>query len=109
MILQVDTDHSQVMGFCWLLKLVGKIKALSKAFVCGDFGHFAYDCPSKGSEDEKLNATIDAQREKGPPTNVDVSPSADGNAQDDKKSNVDNVSDYYCNGIKLFQSQLTEW
>ena len=72
-------------GVSLATKTITRDKSSIKCFACGDFGHFAYECPSKASNTEKLNATVDDQTEKGPSSSVDVSvQSGVSNVQDDK-------------------------
>ena len=60
-------------------------KSSIKCFACGDLKHFAYECPSKASKTEKLNATVDNKNEKGPSSSVNVSSLlAVGDGRDEK-------------------------
>jgi hypothetical protein len=74
-------------GVSLATKISTRDKSSIKCFACGDLGHFAYECPSKANNTEKLNATVDDQSEMGPSSSVDVSmQSGLSNVQDDKLS-----------------------
>jgi hypothetical protein len=72
-------------GVSLATKTSDRDKSSIKCFACGDLGHFAHEFPSKASNTEKLNATVDDQSETGPSSSVDVSvQSGVSNSQDDK-------------------------